>query len=754
MIADLRASVSRLCQERDRCAQTLQGLRESVSRTTSRVEALQELQTAGEGYAEGSRFLLQKKRTGDPRLQGVRSPLVDLVRTSPRYETAIEALLGAAIQGLVAASLVEARAILSALQSESPTPLGRTIFIVPWEEPPTLPPAPLREQVSSLHPPLPGLLGVALDLVRVPPADRRLLAQLLSEAVVVSDMDTALALAPRLRPPFRIATLAGELLTSQGLFVAGEGDSPEHPRASGNLLARGREIEELREEMTTYATRLHEAEAEGQALNARVTEEERRRATQEELLHRLDLDRLTCDKDIAGLQGEGERLEREATLLDLETQERTAEEQRLRETLASRSRDLSSLEEEEHTRGEERHQWDERVTTLRDQHDLLDGSLTEVRLRATSVTSERDALQREITRAGEDLTTAHSEVERLSAEGEALTAREKEIAITLLHLQSILTQGAEEEHRTQTDVTECQERRAHLQGERTRVEEGIRLLRKEASDLQREMNRLTAQKAEGTTALQLLEESLQEEYGVTRASLETQFVGETRDPEEVSRDLDDLRRKITDMGPTNVAALEEFTEVTRRYTFLATQAEDLHESIRDLRSVISEINRTIVKLFRDTLGDVNNHFDRLWKQLFSGGSAEVRLVEADSTAEAMDGPPEEPGIELNVRIPGKRPVPLSLLSGGERALAALAFLLALFSVRPSPFCLLDEVDAPLDDANVERFVALLKELSAQAQCIVITHNKRTMEAADLLYGVTMAEEGVSSVISVHLRDAA
>jgi chromosome segregation protein len=215
--------------------------------------------------------------------------------------------------------------------------------------------------------------------------------------------------------------------------------------------------------------------------------------------------------------------------------------------------------------------------------------------------------------------------------------------------------------------------------------------------------------------------------------------------------LDELLAKLAEMGPANLGALEEYEALCQRHTFLTTQAEDLTRSLASLRQAIGEINKTIQTLFASTLEAVNQQFDHFWRRLIGGGSAQLRLVDPVEGEEGVD---EEPGVEMMVRFPGKRPTVLSLLSGGERALAALSLLLALFAVRPSPFCVLDEVDAPLDDANVERFVHLLKEMAQQSQFISITHNKRSMESADILYGITMEEEGVSKVISVRMKAAA
>jgi chromosome segregation protein len=247
-----------------------------------------------------------------------------------------------------------------------------------------------------------------------------------------------------------------------------------------------------------------------------------------------------------------------------------------------------------------------------------------------------------------------------------------------------------------------------------------------------------------------LEQALWQDHQVGLPELRDRFAERIQDLEAARAELEELRVKLQELGPANLGALEEYEALCQRHEFLSTQATDLTTSLASLRQAILEINKTIESLFSATLTAVNQEFDRFWRRLMGGGSAQLRLVEP-AEGEATE---EEPGVEMLVRIPGKRATVLSLLSGGERALAALALLLALFAVRPSPFCVLDEVDAPLDDANVERFVTVVREMAATSQFIVITHNKRTMEAADILYGVTMEEEGVSKVISVRMEQAA
>ncbi|HEU5394036.1 MAG TPA: AAA family ATPase, partial [Candidatus Methylomirabilis sp.] len=273
-------------------------------------------------------------------------------------------------------------------------------------------------------------------------------------------------------------------------------------------------------------------------------------------------------------------------------------------------------------------------------------------------------------------------------------------------------------------------------------EEGLRQARRREAEGAERVARSQAREAEIQTELTLLRQTIQEEAGSTLEEAAGRLAGAALEPEAVRAELEAVKGKLRDAGPVNMAALEEFSALTERVQFLESQAADLRASVGSLRATIVEIERTIAGRFAATLEEVTRHFTRYWQRLFNGGEAQLYLQEEEGEL--------EPGVEIRVRIPGKRMVNLTLLSGGEKALGALAFLMALFSVRPCPFCLLDEVDAALDEPNVERFVGMLRELTATTQTIIITHNPRTMEAADILYGVTMEEPGVSKIVSVAL----
>jgi chromosome segregation protein len=316
-------------------------------------------------------------------------------------------------------------------------------------------------------------------------------------------------------------------------------------------------------------------------------------------------------------------------------------------------------------------------------------------------------------------------------------------------LRETLSSLHRDEEARRAALVQLQEARAAAHESIRQLDETLRTKRREEMELGEEIAALGTRRGEVKTAMTHLEHSLWEEHNVSLPELRERFAEVTWEIEAAQTELETLRAKLVELGPANLGALEEYEALCQRHEFLTSQAADLVNSVASLRHAIAEINKTIQALFDSTLAVVNQHFDHYWRRLIGGGSAELRLVEP---AEGEEG--EEPGVEMLLKIPGKRATILSLLSGGERALAALSLLLALFSARPSPFCLLDEVDAPLDDANVERFVSLLKEMSQTAQFLVITHNKRTMEAANILYGVTMEEEGVSKLISVRMKAAA
>jgi len=701
-------------------------LQEEIGRLKSRVESLKELETTLQGRVEGREL---------SRLSGVKGTLLEVLEVDPRYEPAVEALLAEALQGIMTDSIEAAVDTLTLLKERS----GRTTLLFP------VPPERaregnqrLRKGLQTQNPFAKAIEGMAVDLVQVkgngvPPG---LILSLLGEGIIVRDLQTAVALAAILPSPFAIATLDGEVLTHRGTLTGGA-------LGRSGPLSRRREIRE-------FLRNLEEKEA---GLSALLEEEARSKAALQELrrafedleerLEQSQFDQRDREKDLSQTRVEKERLKREVTLLSAEWQTLTDELKGVQTEIERITRDLQEAEVEEHRLHEENTALEAKKRSVEEQHRDHLREVTEARIKATSLFERREGVRRTLARLAEELETLQQEKKGLEEDLKALEVKRRRLDDTLRTGREALERLAREEAFAQDSVHHHQEAYQAEREEVKRLEEALKPLRKEASELREALSSLTARKAELTTALSRLEEELHREYRVSLEELSIRYAHETLEPSTAQENLEDLKRKLEQLGPTNLAALEEYKSLSERHAFLTAQASDLEVSIQTLKATAAEIEKTIKKLFEGTLAKVNKEFDHLWKRLFSGGKAELRFAEVENG--------EEPGLEMVVSIPGKRSSNTTLLSSGERALAALALLLALFRVRPSPFCLLDEVDAPLDDANVQRFTTLLRELAANHQVILITHNKQTMGVADALYGVTQ-EDGISRLISVRLSE--
>ncbi len=738
--AQLEAERAR--EARRRLEAELAGLTADVERQRGRLGSLHELRTQFADFEEGNRLLLQAGR--DRRLAGILGPLAEILEVSPRYEKALEAILGAHLQSVRAQTWAEAKEALAHLFRSgqgratlmSPMPTGEGTWGQQVRDS-------LAAQLADLPKELQGQVqGMALDHLRAPQGSEPWLANLLADAIIVSDLDAAQAIARELPGPFTLATLAGEVLSHRGTLTGGT------PAPQG-LLAQRRELRELEEALTTSelgVAGLREALA---IVSEDVATFERAVEAAGAAERQAELDLLAIEKDLAAKRAEEARLSQQLELFGIELQAAEAdlgriavEVEALREAIAAGEAEAGELSRTMAAR-------DAEVVSLRHARESTAAHLAEQRVILASRTARRDETLRDLARMRNELSAAEAETARLTQESADLASRQAEMAESCDRLRETLTSLHRDEEAHRTALVQEQEARAATQETIRQLEEMLRTKRHEEMELGEEIAALGTRRGELKTAMTHLEQSLWEEHNVSLPELRDRFAEATWEIEAAQKELETLRAKLVELGPANLGALEEYEALCQRHEFLTNQATDLTNSVASLRQAIAEINKTIQTLFDSTLVMVNQHFDHYWRRLIGGGNAQLRLVEP---AEGEED--QEPGVEMILKIPGKRATILSLLSGGERALAALSLLLALFAARPSPFCLLDEVDAPLDDANVERFVSVVKEMSQTAQFLVITHNKRSMEAANILYGITMEEEGVSKVISVRMKAAA
>lgn len=387
----------------------------------------------------------------------------------------------------------------------------------------------------------------------------------------------------------------------------------------------------------------------------------------------------------------------------------------------------------------------EAIGAAQERETALGAELTTTRVEVASSAERLDALGRELARLDEMETDFTERLTQARVRQAQLAERQTWLAEERERTDTAARDVAEDRDRLEVEVQSAAHSHEALLGQIRGLEQELRSLENELSRLVAGIHELELLATERRVRREELAQEAARAWNVDEAALRARH-DPGQDPEELKRRVGELEERLAGIGAVNLVADEEYRELDERLTFLKTQHDDLVASIKDLEKALRGMTRTAQERFAQAFQEINREFSRLFERLFEGGRAELRLVEAEE-----GGDPLDTGVELMAQPRGKRLQSVTLLSGGERALTGLALLFAIFYFRPSPFCVLDEVDAPLDDANIHRFLRVLRELTSQTQFLVITHNRRTMEAADLLYGVTMEEPGLSKLVSVKLN---
>jgi chromosome segregation protein len=717
--ARFQDELSSLRQQTEEAESLLLVRREELSRQRSRLESLEQLERNLEGYGRGVRTLL-----ADPvQRQRIRGLLADTLEVPVEYEVAVEAALGERLQALLTGSAGDARAALDFLRQGE----GRCTFLLAGF--PTAAP--------------PGFAaGQALaGLVAPGAADASLVEALLGGIYLVDEL--APFLSAGLPPGVTLVTRDGDLLSHRGELTGGGRRSLDqgllHKKREMKELAAG--VQRLEREVASLQTRRE------QVRHAALLAEEGLRST-EGALHQQDLRLRDHQKDQEGLAQEALRLQERLEVLSFEEDQLHEEQESLLRSRQEAEASLSDGARERAVREGGLAELQAAAQQLRDQLETVRQLVTSRKVilaglqereessrshaerlqrLGEELAARREGLSREFTSAGERQAGLRDEEQQLRLELQRLLAVHgtEETALRLLRERF-------EETRQAIEQREGQLKELRSQAARARDEFAACQLTSREVDLEREHLRQNF-----LERYRLDLDDAQQTDGLLDVAFEPTAAGARREA---------LQRKIDEIGEVNLTAIDEYREMEERHAFLATQQDDLQRSLDGLQDAISKINRTTRRRFRETFDQVNGRFREVFPRLFNGGQAELRLTEEADLLET--------GIEIVAQPPGKKLQNVSLLSGGEKALTAVALIFAIFLIKPSPFCLLDEVDAPLDDANIGRFNAMVGEMSGLSQFIIITHNKQTMEIADNLYGVTMEEPGVSRLVSVRMSEVA
>jgi chromosome segregation protein len=695
---------------------------EALAEVRSRLASAEEIERGYERYPEGVRAVMRRHAEAP---NGVLNLVAEVLEAPAELERAVAAVLGERLQSVIVRTAEDARSAIEELKRSGS---GRSTFL------------PI-EAFAEAPPPDPGAdEGVRLlDLVRVEEGYAGLAGRLLGDAIVVDDLASGLSLYRQNGRARTIVTREGDVFHSDGT-ISGGSEAPYEER----LLAQRREIRRLREELTRLEAEHEEACRARERVEAALDDVEARAASLEERRRALTVERVRLEKDLERLRetrercrGEIERCGRELSALD-------GESARLREEVGAVREELDRVGRRRIAREEERRVLEGRLSERRRRIEDLARTATELRVDLARVREReeraREAASRAVREAGEVERRLAALDEERGILVQRAAAREQEVRRLREEFDRSGSAAAERE-----EALEVARRRAEgLRAAIERCERELSQRRVELDGLREERGRLDLAHAERTVRLEGLVSGIAERYQANLAEVE---LG-PEDEAVLEARLAELSSKVDriDRSQVGVEAAAELAEAEGRREFLASQKADLEASIAALQKTIANLNRASRDRFAETFAAVNERFQEIVPKLFRGGRGRLILTDESNLLET--------GVDIQVQPPGMNLRTLSLLSGGQKALTAVSLIFALFLCRPSPFCVLDEVDAPLDDANIDRFNELVREMGRQSQFLLITHNKRTMEVADTLYGVTMEEPGISKIVSVRLQRAA
>lgn len=691
--------------------------------SVTKAESLRNMAERYEGYG-GSIRRVMEARTHYPGICGV---VADLIHVEKRYETAIETALGGSIQNIVTDTEQTAKALIEYLKKNR---YGRATFL-PLDAMTNRDEFRQKEALREQ-----GVIGLAHTLVEVEPRYRGVLEFLLGRIVVADTIDHALRVAAKYKRSFRIVTLEGDLLNIGGSMTGGAF------RNSSNLLGRNRELEELEHTILEEQRKLDRLEQEGRAAQSRLKEAEDALTDARRLAEQRALSETEARMDLASAKKRVEEISenREQTVLEMRLLE-----QSIREASDKKQGILDRVQEleEEGTQTQETaKEYQKEAEEAAREREELSGQSREQDLLLAKLSQSDSFLLENMERILAEQEKAKEEIRSLEEEIEAFAgvAAQKEQEIG--ELKSAI------ERETQT-AEELKQRIESLTADKDRTNQSLRLfferqeeLSARINSLDKEIFRLNHQKERMEEYLDSQTAYLWGEYELRPSEAKALYREDGGTLNELKARILELKNQIKALGNVNVNAIDEYRELMERWTFMKGQYDDLVESRQSLLGVIEELDAGMRIQFEEKFAQIKKEFDKVFKELFGGGKGTVELVEGEDVLEA--------GITIISQPPGKKLQNMMQLSGGEKALTAIALLFAIQNLKPSPFCLLDEIEAALDDSNVGRFSGYLHKLTQNTQFIVITHRRGTMASADRLYGITMQEKGVSALVSVNL----
>ena len=650
--------------------------------------------------------------------------LANIIEVPEQYQTAIEMCLGASLQNIVTETEEDAKKLVEHLRKNN---LGRASF---------LPITSVRgRKLDKIKGHEKGVIGIASDLVKYDKKYEQIIKNLLGRTVVVDNMETAIKVAKQNGYTFRIITIQGDVINSSGAITGGS-----VAKKTVNILGRGREIEKLEKEITNLKNKIEAKIKEKEQYEESIEDIIENATSLEKELQEIDITYATekqklisVEENISKIELRLNKIKEESSLLETEKENSINKKEKIQKDIIELNKETEKLSKI----------INEYVELNKDNQKYIDDlnfDITNLKISVSSFDESESSIEELQERINGEIEATNTSIRNKEEQIEQIKQDNFNLGQSIEEIQEKIVTIKEDVKNSGSKIEDLKAKRIEKNEKLSKQENETTEKFKVIEDLKAQIVKIDVKKTKHEDEINAIINKMWEEYELTPNSVQ-----DYKKPENVAltqKNVNSLRKELRELGSVNIDSIEEYKTMKERYDFMSEQRVDLEDTMAKLRKIIADMTQTMKEQFRTQFAIINKNFAEVFKELFGGGNASLKLEDEENILEC--------GIDINVQPPGKKLQNMMLLSGGEKAFTAIALLFAILKINPAPFCVLDEIEAALDDVNVYRFAEYLKKFSSNTQFLVITHRKGTMEAADTVYGVTMEENGISKLLSMKL----
>ena len=690
----------------------------------SKLKFLIETEKEKEGYIKSVKSLLKDCENIKELGKGMHGVLANIIEVPEQYQTAIEMCLGASLQNIVTETEEDAKKLVEHLRKNN---LGRASF---------LPITSVRgRKLDKIKGHEKGVIGIASDLVKYDKKYEQIITNLLGRTVVVDNMETAIKVAKQNGYTFRIITIQGDVINSSGAITGGS-----VAKKTVNILGRGREIEKLEKEITNLKNKIEEKIKEKEQYEESIEDIIENATSLEKELQEIDITYATekqklisVEENISKIELRLNKIKEESSLLETEKENSINKKEKIQKDIIELNKETEKLSKI----------INEYVELNKDNQKYIDDlnfDITNLKISVSSFDESESSIEELQERINGEIEATNTSIRNKEEQIEQIKQDNFNLGQSIEEIQEKIVTIKEEVKNSGSKIEDLKAKRIEKNEKLSKQENETTEKFKVIEDLKAQIVKIDVKKTKHEDEINAIINKMWEEYELTPNSVQ-----DYKKPENIAltqKNVNSLRKELRELGSVNIDSIEEYKTMKERYDFMSEQRVDLEDTMAKLRKIIADMTQTMKEQFRTQFAIINKNFAEVFKELFGGGNASLKLEDEENILEC--------GIDINVQPPGKKLQNMMLLSGGEKAFTAIALLFAILKINPAPFCVLDEIEAALDDVNVYRFAEYLKKFSSNTQFLVITHRKGTMEAADTVYGVTMEENGISKLLSMKL----